>query len=285
MDFPFSLLADTFVFDESTGITARKQYEDHLNKNCRAYLPPGKRFLVEVGMDETLVERVVNIPFPRISVQRLSQIKDYIEEDLASQNPYWEMAISRLNELEEDCERRATHRAIWRIIKSTHEDMMDDYEWIIQACTTLEADPSQMGGQLDDHLAPRIGRFLGTCTWGDEEGYDLPTGMAELEKLKEDHYDYYVLIRAICELTDDDDYMSTHAKCVKTGEKAAQYLRTLVDMLSSYNPEHDLKAEIFQSLKRRAVRVSNGSRKRSPSPLEGLDSGSEDYEDCDSVWE
>ncbi|EEU48038.1 uncharacterized protein NECHADRAFT_75202 [Fusarium vanettenii 77-13-4] len=110
------------------GKELRNQLESHFDdlvKSGKVQLPAGTR----ICFDLEGIPKLVDVPYPAISKQRITRILDHISSNLFDRSAEWAILFSELNHLRNDEAARArfTHQQIWKKIRGTQADVEDDW--------------------------------------------------------------------------------------------------------------------------------------------------------------
>ncbi|KAM0233542.1 hypothetical protein ACHAP5_010379 [Fusarium lateritium] len=251
----------------STCDEARKNLTATLNrmvKEGHIDIPDGHHF----QLDENGIPRAVLKQLPQVSPERISEIRNYTQKHLEPQCHYWGWLLIYLDTHSEPI----THSNLLRVIEALHRVTVRDYEWAHHVCNVLEKTPQRLLTlSLKENLAPCIGRYVGTCIETPQPVGDV-TAKLQLEKLIDNHFALYVLISRIHQLHDEVAKSTSKVEVsFEKGKQILQCLKLLIQGTGLRDPQNNIDAEVFVSLKQRIGEISHGEMVMSPEPEKPID--------------
>lgn len=251
----------------------RDQLEGHLDdlvNSGEVELPPGKR----IRLDHAGVPKLVEIPLPAISEQRLRQLHDHVSGLPSTRSAEWVMIEANLDDLIADEELRDafTHLEILGRIEQVQKLVVEDFEDFVGLAQELEHSLAHIKDAKFAVDLPRlVGRILHEA---------VPRGLEEMEvfdvwtSLKNRRRGVYVLINHICQCHHDAKANPSQQR--HFGKLASHCLQTLVTAMAPWDPRNDMDHEVFRSLRERVDEIRRGNREASPEVDDGTEDRTED---------
>ncbi|KAM0205375.1 hypothetical protein ACHAPA_009971 [Fusarium lateritium] len=251
----------------STRDEARKNLTTTLNrmvKDGHIDISDGHHF----QLDENGIPRAVLEHLPTVSPERIFEIRNYTQNYLEPQCHYWGWLSIYLDTHPEPI----THSNLLGVIEACHRVTVRDYEWVHLVCNVLEKTPQRLLTlSVKENLAPCIGRFVGTCIDKPQPVGDAAAKL-QLEKLIDNHFALYVLISRIHQLYDEVAKSTAKVEVAfEKGKQIVQCLKLLIQATGLRDPQNNIDAEVFVSLKQRIGEISHGEMVMSPEPGEPID--------------
>ncbi|RSL64872.1 hypothetical protein CEP51_013079 [Fusarium floridanum] len=253
----------------------RGQLERHLDdlvKSGDVEIPPGKR----IRLNRAGIPKLVNVPTPPVSLQRILQIHAHTDEFLFTRSVEWGVFQTEFDELMVDEKLRAstTHADLLRRIDAVQKLVVEDFETLVGLAQELKDSPDYIKNAKFTVELPRIiGRILNELPQRAVKPTESDFARMWIT-LEKHHRGFYVLVKQIHQCHHDARANPDH-QC-HFGRVAAHCLTTLVTAMAPWDPRNDMYHKVFRSLRERVDEIRRGNREASPEVDGEVDDGTED---------